>query len=71
MCREPILAKLTHPSTADFDMWDTHVQQKSTSTMFTIGLTAKNAMGLELRLLGYCEIIQGRVEGAYVVERSD
>lgn len=71
MCREPILAKLAHPSTADFDMWDTHVQQKSTSAMFTIGLTAKNAMGLELRLMGYCEIQAGRVNGAYVVERTD
>ncbi len=70
-CRSPILRQLTHPSTADFSMFDTHIRQAGPTTVFSIGLTAKNGFGLELRLLGYCEIEGGAVKGAYVVERTD
>lgn len=71
MCEQPLRSQLAHPSTADFNMWDTHVQAKPTSDMFTVGLTAKNGMGLELRFMGYCEIQGGRVTAAHVVERTD
>lgn len=70
-CRSPILRQLTHPSSADFDLLDRDIRQAGATTVFSIGLTAKNGFGLELRLLGYCEIEGGAVKGAYVVERTD
>lgn len=71
ICRAPILRQLAHPSTADFNMFHTHIRQAGDTSVFSIGLTAKNAFGLELKLLGYCEVEQGAVKGAYVVERME
>lgn len=72
MCRSPILRQLTHPSTAEFDIWDQFLQPKpGGTTMYSIGLTAKNSFGLELKLLGYCEIEDGRVNSAHVVEKTE
>lgn len=72
LCRQPILSQLTHSSTADFDGWDTHVQEKpGGSAMFTVGLTAKNSFGLELKLLAYCEIIDGRITSVNILERAE
>jgi len=68
LCSDPIISQLSHPSTADLNTWDTTLRQVGDKTVFTIGLTAKNSFGLELKLLGYCEIKDGKVVTVQVAE---
>lgn len=53
-CQQATLGKLNHPSTANFNGWDTTFEQIGSESRFSVGLTAKNAMGLELKLLSTC-----------------
>lgn len=54
LCREATLGKLSHPSTADFSILDTTMKQIGNESRFSVGLTAKNSFGLELKLLSTC-----------------
>lgn len=53
-CKDATLGKLNHPSTADFSIFDTTMRQIGNESRFSVGLTAKNSFGLELKLLSTC-----------------
>jgi hypothetical protein len=71
LCEGPIRARLSHPSTADFSVFDTALQQwDDGSAEYSIGLTAKNSFGLELELIAYCDVSEGRVTSVRIEEKG-
>lgn len=67
-CQEAITPQLSHPSTADFDIFDTSFTEDEFGATFTIGLTAKNTFNLEARLRAICRFEGGKLVNAKVQE---
>lgn len=67
-CEEAIRPQLSHPSTADFDIFDTSFTEDEHGATFTIGLTAKNSFNLELRLRAICRFEDGKLINTHVNE---
>ncbi len=67
-CEEAIRRQLSHPSTADFDIFDTSFTEDEHGATFTIGLTAKNSFNLEVRLRALCRFEDGKLVNTHVNE---